>query len=265
MAKENIDKASIRLVFGRRPVRELLESDLSVQEVLLSDTGQGSILANILDLCAKKNILIKTITRKELDRLSGGVNHQGVAARFILPQPVDISTLLNIAERRGKPNFPLILLDGVEDPHNLGAIIRSVEVLSRGGVIIRQRRSAGLSPAVVKASAGAVWYVPLAETTNLNQALEILKTSGYWVFGLDMKGTKTIWEADLSVPTAFVLGSEGMGLARLTRELCDELLSIPIQGQIRSLNVSVAAGVTLTEWARQHKQSSKESENIKVS
>ncbi|MFH0765230.1 MAG: 23S rRNA (guanosine(2251)-2'-O)-methyltransferase RlmB [Calditrichota bacterium] len=249
----NINRnASPGFVFGRRPVWELLDSGLSVLEVIIADPGHGSILADIIDKCAEKGIHLRTVSPKELDRLAAGINHQGVAARFTPPELIDVPGLLDIAEHQDRREFPLILLDGIEDPHNLGAIIRSVEVLSGGGVIIRERRSAWLSPAAVKSSAGAALRVPTAETVNINQAIKTIQEAGYWVYGLDPGGSKTLWDLDLSVPAAFVLGSEGSGLARLTRERCDELVSIPIRGKIGSLNVSVAAGVVLAEWARQH-------------
>lgn len=145
------------------------------------------------------------------------------------------------------------MLDGVEDPHNLGAVIRSAEVFGAAGVVIPGRRAAGLTPAVVKSSAGAALRTPPVEVSNLHQAIHLLKKSNVWVYGLDPAGTKVIWESDLTGSIAFVLGSEGGGLSRLTKDLCDDLIAIPRYGQVGSLNVSNTAAIVLAELRRQNR------------
>jgi 23S rRNA (guanosine2251-2'-O)-methyltransferase len=214
-------------------------------ELIVIQSGHGEQLDRILQRAAEAGVPVKSVTRVELDRMLPGARHQGVAARCDLPRPATLGDLLHNV-RTG----PLLLLDGVEDPHNLGAVIRSAEALGGSGVVFRRRRAAGLTPAAVKASAGAAFRLPVAEVPNLHQAIRELKKADYWVFGLDAAGEIPLWEMDMEGRLAFVLGSEGSGLSRLVRESCDGLVRIPLQGETASLNVSVSAALALGEWGR---------------
>lgn len=181
--------------------------------------------------------------RDALDRASEGASHQGVVAFGAAHR---YSGLDEIARQ----SRLLVVLDGVEDPHNLGAIVRTANAAGAGGVVIPERRATGLTETVAKAAAGALEYVPIARVSNINRALEDLKKLGYWIYGLDERGTEDYHRVDYSLPTAIVLGGEGKGLHQLVEKNCDMLLRIPMAGQIPSLNVSVAAGIVLFDWKR---------------
>ena len=237
------------LLYGRRSVLELLESGLEINEILFVPGGHGRVIAEILSSAESRNIRICSIDRSGLDKMAPGANHQGVLAYYHKPKLLNIEDLIEcIPEESPRP---VMILDGIEDPHNLGAIIRTVEVLGGGGIVIRKRRSADLTPSAVKASSGAALWLPIAVASNLDRAIEFLKEKGYWIYGLDADAETNIWDFDLSGKIGLVVGAEGKGISHLLKSRCDQLLSIPQVGKVASLNVSVSAALTLGEWLRQ--------------
>jgi 23S rRNA (guanosine2251-2'-O)-methyltransferase len=234
-------------VFGRREALELLASGLQVTELLLIRSGEGETYAQVRAEAEARGLTVRFTDRVEFESRFPGQRHQGVAARYKPGVGGDLKELVNQGVTSGKP---LVVLDGVEDPQNLGAVIRSAEVFGAVGVVIPRRRAAAISPAAVKASAGSALRLPVVSVGNLATALREIKSGGYWVFGLDMQGEKTLYEESFAAPVCIVLGGEGAGLARLTRDICDGLLRIPQEGKIGSLNVSAAAAVCLAELLR---------------
>ena len=236
------------VVVGRNAVAELIRSGAPVDKILVSGR-EGSVVAIIAE-AKKAGIVVVDSTVESIERLAHGENHQGIAAMVAEKAYSTVEEILAIAEERGEK--PLIVVcDGINDPGNLGAIIRSAEIAGAYGVIIPKRRSAGLSPAVFKASAGALAHLPVARTANITATLKELKEAGLWIFGTDAAGDKFYYDADLKVPAAIVIGSEGEGMSRLVTETCDFLVKIPMLGQINSLNASCAAAVLLFESLRQ--------------
>jgi 23S rRNA (guanosine2251-2'-O)-methyltransferase len=238
-------------IFGRNPVLELLKSDKSINKILIAVGSEKGSVVEIIKAAKQKRVPIQQVERSHLDKMFPGQKHQGVAA---MVAPVDYVEWQDILERaREKNEDPLIIiLDEIEDPHNLGAILRTADAVGAHGVIIPKRRAVPLTEGVAKASAGAVEYVPVARVANIVQVIEKLKKEGCWVAGTSLKGT-LLYEQDLKGPLVVVIGSEGKGLAKLTEEKCDFLVRIPMLGQINSLNASVATGVVLYEVARQRK------------
>lgn len=236
------------LIVGRNCVNEALRSGRTIDKIFVARGGAGS-LAPIIAKAKKSGIVIKEVDTKKLDYLSGGAVHQGVVAFAAAKEYSSVEDILNAAQENGEPPF-IIILDEIEDPHNLGAIIRTAECTGVHGVIIPKRRSAGLSFTADKASAGALEYVPVARVTNIAQTIDMLKEHGVWVYGADMDG-QCYCKADLKGAAALVIGNEGKGIGRLVREKCDCILSLPMSGKINSLNASVAAGVLMYEFARQ--------------
>lgn len=236
-------------IVGRNAVMEALKSGRSLDSVLIArGERQGSIGA-IVARCREKGIPVKETDSRKLDAMAD--NHQGVIAIAACKEYVSLDALFAAAEEKGEPPF-FIVCDELEDPHNLGAILRTAEAAGAHGVVVPRRRSVGLTGAVYKASAGAVEYVPVARVSNINDALGEMKKRGMWIYGLDMDGED--WCAtDLTGAMALVVGSEGRGVSRLVRENCDFVLSLPMSGRINSLNASVACGIVLYEAARQRK------------
>ena len=237
------------LICGRNALRELLASGRSIDKVLVQrGERDGSILELIRELRDRKVPIIET-DKNKLDTLTGHARHQGVVAYAAERDYFSVEDILSYAEERGEA--PLIIIcDGVEDPHNLGAIIRTADCVGAHGVIIPKRRSVGLTSVVSKASAGAIEHVRVARVTNLATTIDDLKEKGVWIYAADMDG-KPYYEERLTGAVALVLGSEGFGISRLVKEKCDFVLSIPLYGQVNSLNVSNAAAVLLCEVARQ--------------
>jgi 23S rRNA (guanosine2251-2'-O)-methyltransferase len=236
------------VLYGIHAVIEALKSDSGKIEKICIQRGQKNTrIQEVVELGREAHVRISFEERAWLDRKAGGERHQGVLCYMEELPTVDVEEILDTAPSPGL----LVVLDGIEDPHNLGAILRSAEVSGAGGVLVPQRRSAGLSASAVKASAGAASHIKVARVTNTPRLIELLKERGYWIVGLDAKSERSIWEMDFSSPTALVLGSEGEGLHRLVREKCDFLVSIPVRGSIQSHNVSVAAGIALYEVLRQ--------------
>lgn len=238
-------------IFGRNPVIEALRSDSEINKIYLAKGELQGSAKEIVTLAKEKGVQIQTIERAKLDQMFPKENHQGVAASIAEANYVDWQDMLESARKKGEDPL-LIILDELEDPHNLGAILRSADAVGAHGVIIPKRRAVALTAGVAKAAAGAVAYVPVARVSNLAQTIEALKKEGVWVAGAAMGGTE-VYKQNLTGPLAIVIGSEGKGLGRLVAEKCDFLISLPMQGKINSLNASVATGVILYEVLRQRK------------
>lgn len=235
-------------VAGRNAVRELLKSGRSVDKLFVKSGSREGSLTVIVAEAIEKKIPVVEVGQEKLDFLSGGANHQGVVAMAAEKEYTDVDGILRIAEERGEK--PLIVIcDGVEDPHNLGAIIRCAECAGAHGVIIPKRRSVGVNTTVSKASAGAIEHVAIAKVANISQTIDVLKKKGVWVFAAEAGGTP-YYETDFNCATAIVLGSEGFGVGRAIKENCDFMVSIPMYGKVNSLNVSCAASVILCHAAR---------------
>ena len=238
------------LVYGRNAVKELLASGRDVDKIMTARGDRdGSISVLVSEAIARK-IPVLEVDRKKLDQLTADGNHQGIVAMAAMRSYASIDDILAAAAEKGEA--PLIAVcDSVEDPHNLGAMIRSAECAGFHGMIITKRHSATLTATVAKASAGAIEHLLIAKVSNLPTAIEELKKKGVWVYGADMEGS-VYYETDLSGPVAIVMGNEGKGLSHLVEERCDFKLSIPLYGSINSMNVSAAAAVLFCEAARQH-------------
>ena len=237
------------IIMGRNAVREAIRSGRSIDRILVTNEPDGS-LREILSFARDRNLQIREVDKRKLDEIcmpfghgNKPGNHQGILAQVPGVEYCDVADILQVAKDRGEPPF-VILLDGIEDPHNLGSIIRSAECAGAHGVIIPKRRSASVTAAAAKASAGAVEYMKVARVSNLSNAIERLKQENVWIAGADMKGTPMA-QCSLNGALGLVIGSEGEGLSRLVREKCDFLVSIPILGQVDSLNASVAAAVLM--------------------
>lgn len=234
---------------GRNALRELLASGRAIDKILVAKGEHEGSLGQLLHEARERNIPIIETEARRLDSMTGGARHQGVIAYAAEKEYVSIADLFAVARERGEAPF-FVICDGVEDPHNLGAIIRTAECCGVHGVIIPKRRSVGLTAAVSKASAGAIEHMPICRVTNLAMAIDELKEQGVWVYAADMDG-QPYANCDLKGAMALVLGSEGFGISRLVKEKCDFVLSIPLWGKVNSLNVSNAAAVLLCESARQ--------------
>lgn len=236
-------------IFGRNPVLEALKSDRTINKIWLLKGEQKGSIKEIVALAKEKKIAIQLVERNKLDKMFPHENHQGVAASIAAADYVEWQDIVDMAKAKGEDPL-LVILDELEDPHNLGAILRSVDAVGAHGVIIPKRRAVPLTDGVAKASAGAVEHVPVARVGNIVQVIEALKKQGIWVAGASMHG-QYLHKQDLTGPLAIVIGSEGKGLGKLVSESCDYIVSIPMQGKINSLNASVAAGVLLYEVYRQ--------------
>ena len=233
------------VIFGINPTVEALRAG-TVTEIWMS-AGRGRRLARIQDLARRDGVTVHRSRLAELDRLARGAVHQGVAAAVPNQGSYSVEALVTSASAA-----PLIIvLDGVEDPHNFGAVARAAEAAGVDGIVHQTRHAAPAGAAAVRASAGALAHVRLAPVVNISRALDTLKASGVWTVGLDAAADRTYYSLDLTLPTAIVVGAEGKGLRRLVRERCDWLVSIPMRGRVSSLNASVAAGVALFEVVRQ--------------
>lgn len=239
------------IIAGRNPVSEALKSGRSIDTLYVAKGELTGSVKVIAALAKEKHIPVKEVDRKKLDFMTNRANHQGIVALAAVKDYSSVDDIFELARQRDESPF-VIVLDGIEDPHNLGAIIRTAECAGAHGVIIPSRRAAGLNFTVEKSSAGALEYVPVARVTNIAAAIDDLKQRGCWVYGADMDG-QTYCEAKLDGASALVIGAEGRGLGRLVREKCDVILSLPMLGKINSLNASVAAGVLMYEFTRQRK------------
>ena len=245
-APEDLPEDAERVLAGRNPIREALRAGRPVEKLLIAQGDLSGAAREIIRLAKDANVVVQQVERSRLDQIAP--NHQGMLAYVAAVPYVELSAILDGAKAKGEDPF-LILLDGVTDPHNLGAIIRSAECAGAHGVVIPERRASGLTPVVAKAAAGALNHMPIARVNNLNRAIEALKEAGVWVIGTAMDGEDAL-SADLTGPIALVIGSEGEGISRLTLEKCDRTVTLPMKGHIESLNASVAAGILMYEVLR---------------
>ena len=231
------------VIAGRNPVTEAIKSGREIDRLLVAHGMSEGWAAPIIAKCSQRGILIKEVSPQKLDYLTGGANHQGIAVMIATQKYFEVADILALAEERGEKPF-IIICDEIEDPHNLGAIIRTAEAAGAHGIIIPKRRSASLNVTVAKSASGALEYMRVARVTNISAEIEALKEKGVWVFGADMDGedyTKT----DFDIPCAIVIGNEGKGIGRLVAKKCDGIISLPMLGKINSLNASVAAGILM--------------------
>jgi 23S rRNA (guanosine2251-2'-O)-methyltransferase len=231
------------ILTGVHPIREALLAGRSLDRVLVARGAGGAKLQEIIDLCRQRSIPVRFEPRLALDRVANGSTHQGVVAFGAAQKYAELEDVAAKAEL-------LVLLDGVEDPHNLGAIVRTAHAAGAAAVLVPERRAAGLTDTVAKAAAGALEHLPVVRIGNVVQCLESLKKRGFWIYGLDERGVQLYSETEYAIPSVIVLGGEGGGLHQLVKKNCDVLVRIPMAGAISSLNVSVAAGVVLFEWRR---------------
>ncbi len=240
-------------IFGTNPVFEALSSGREIDKIFILDGTRHSRLGEITSLAKKRGIHYTLVNRKKLDELSSGGNHQGVLAFAAVHSYAEVDDILEKAREKGEK--PLILIaEGLKDPHNLGSIIRCANAAGAHGVIIPKNRSVGLNSTVSKVSSGAVEYTLVARVTNIGATIDKLKEEGLWVAGTALEGSTIYTKADLTGALAIIIGSEGEGLSRLTREKCDFLVKIPMLGEAESLNASVAAGILLYESVRQRSE-----------
>jgi 23S rRNA (guanosine2251-2'-O)-methyltransferase len=242
---------------GFHAVEEALAAGRALDRIVIARGRHGERVEAVVQLARSKSVPVRFEERSQIDRLAGTREHQGIAALAAAKPALELEDLLAAKTPQGL----LVLLDGIEDPHNLGAIVRTALAAGANGVIIPERRAVGLTDTVERASAGALAHLPVARVKNLVRAMEEMKEAGYWLIGLDERADQKYTEADFSGQVGIVLGSEGEGLHELTRKRCDFLVSIPTSGPVRALNVSVAAGVVLFEVVRQ--RSGKKSEKGK--
>lgn len=245
---DNQDELRNDLIIGRNPVIEALKADKLIDLIFVNSEAGGSI-SLICKMAKDRNIPIKQVNEQKLNNMSNGASHQGVIAMGACAEYVDVEDILKIAESKGEDPF-IIICDEIEDPHNLGAIIRTAEAAGAHGIIIPKRRSASLNHTVFKTSAGAASWLPVARVSNLAAAIDLLKDKGVWIYGADGAG-ENYSGVRLDGPIGLVVGSEGFGMGRLIKEKCDFLLSLPMAGKITSLNASVAAGIFMYEIVRQ--------------
>ena len=228
------------IIAGRNPVTEALRSGREIDRLLIAHGANSGSIAPIIAKCSERGILIKEVSPQKLDYLTGGANHQGVAVMIATQKYYEVSDILAYAEEKGEQPF-IIICDEIEDPHNLGAIIRTAEAAGAHGIIIPKRRSASLNVTVAKSASGALEYMRVARVTNIANEIDALKEKGIWVFGADMDG-EDYTLTDFNCPCAIVIGNEGKGIGRLVAKKCDAIISLPMKGKINSLNASVAAG-----------------------
>ena len=239
------ENKELELIIGRNAVMEAVKSGRNIDSLLVAKGDRSGSIGVIMGLCRDKGIVIKEVDKRKLDALCSGANHQGVAAKVAAHSYAEVDDIFAAAEEKGEKPF-IIICDELEDPHNLGAIIRTADACGAHGVIIPKRHGVSLTYAVGKASAGAVEYVPVARVTNLAATIDELKERGVWIYGADMDGTP--WDKqDYSGAVALVVGSEGRGISRLVKEKCDFIVSLPMKGKINSLNAGVAAGILMYE------------------
>ena len=234
------------LLVGRNPIREALKSGRLVEKLLVAQGDLSGAAKDIIRMAKDAGAVVQTVDRSRLDQIYSA--HQGMLAYVAAVDYKSLDDILALAAERGEDPF-IVILDGVTDPHNLGAIIRSAECAGAHGVIVPERRAAGLGPTAAKAAAGALNYLPIARVKNLNRTIDEMKQRGVWVIGTAMDGEDAL-SADLTGPVALVIGSEGEGISRLTLQKCDRTVTLPMKGQIVSLNASVAAGILMYEIVR---------------
>ena len=251
MENTNRDSQS-NIICGRNPVLEAVRSGREIDRLLVAHGVSGGSVTAIIAKCNARGILIKEVSPQKLDYYCGGANHQGVAVMFASQEYSTPEEILKTAKDKGEQPF-IIVCDEIEDPHNLGAIIRTAEACGVHGIIIPKRRSASLNATVAKSASGALEYMKVARVTNIPNTIDYLKEEGVWVFGADMDG-EDYASVDFDLPCALVIGNEGKGIGTLTAKKCDRIVSLPMCGKINSLNASVAAGVLMYEALRKRRK-----------
>lgn len=250
LEREEDEASADQYLAGKHPVLEALRAGRALNKIWLSNQAQRSLVQPILEEAKERGVVVQFADKKKLDQLAPDMQHQGVVAQAAAVSYADVDDLLARARELGEAPL-LVLLDEVEDPHNLGSILRTADCTGVHGVIVPKRRSASLTAVVAKTSAGAVEYVPVARVANLAQTIDKLKEEGVWIAGADVAADHDVYKANLTGPLAIIIGSEGKGISRLVKEKCDFLIKLPMFGKINSLNASVAAGVILYESVRQ--------------
>ena len=250
--KNFTDNAAENVICGRNPVIEALKSGASLDCIYMD--GNGGSLSVIRRLAKENGVVVKDAQDKKLSQLSGGASHQGVVAVGACGEYVTVEDILAVSKKKGTKPF-IIICDEIEDPHNLGAIIRTAETSGADGVIIPKRRSASLNATVFKTSAGAASYVPVARVSNLASCIDMLKENGVWIYGTDASGSDYT-QTDFTGSCGLVIGSEGFGISKLIQKKCDFMIKLPMLGKINSLNASVAAGIFMYEVLRQRRTDS---------
>lgn len=234
------------LIIGRNAAMEALKSDKTIEALYITNGPKEGSINAIINLAKDKKIVIKEVDKKKLDLMASGNVHQGVIAKITPYKYFEVNDILEDAKQKNEAPF-IIILDELEDPHNLGSIIRTAETCGVHGIIIPKRRNVGVTPTVYKSSVGAVEHVKIAKVTNINNTIDELKEEGIWVYGADIEGKEYSYEVDFSGPCALIIGSEGRGISKLTLKKCDKLVKIPMIGKINSLNASVAGGIMMYE------------------
>ena len=251
-AREHVEREGVQevvdFVFGRHAVVEALQTPDRVNRVFIQEGTSGRDAAKVIELAREKGIQVQTVPKTKIEDLVGNAVHQGLVASIAAYEYADLEDVFKKAEEKGEDPF-IVILDGVEDPHNLGSILRTADATGVHGIIIPKRRSASLTATVAKASTGAIEHVPVVRVTNLTQTIEQLKARGVWVFGTDMNGTDyRKWNT--RGPLAIVMGNEGKGVSRIVKESVDEMVTIPMVGHVQSLNASVASALMMYEVFR---------------
>ena len=234
------------IIVGRNAVMEVLKSDRTIEALYIANGNMEGSIKAIINIAKEKGLVIKEVDRKKLDFMSAGNNHQGVIAQVTAYKYYEVADMINYAKKKNQDPF-IIVLDEIEDPHNLGSIIRTAELCGAHGIIIPKRRNVGVTSTVYKCSVGAIEHMRIAKVTNINAAIDELKKEGLWIYGADIAGTEYSYEVDFGGPCAIVIGSEGRGISKLTLKKCDKLVKIPMVGRINSLNASVAGGIMMYE------------------
>ncbi len=246
-AKEtNIEAVREDLILGRNAVIEALKSDRTIECLYVSKGDLEGSIKVALGLAKDKGVVVKEADRRKLDVMCEGLNHQGIVAKVTPFKYCEVSDILEVAERKNEKLF-IVILDEIEDPHNLGSIIRTAELCGVHGIIIPKRRNVGVTSTVYKCSAGAIEHMKIAKVTNINATIDILKQKGIWIYGADIEGKDFSYNTDFSGACALIIGSEGKGISSLTLKKCDLLVKIPMIGKINSLNASVAGGIMMYE------------------
>jgi 23S rRNA (guanosine2251-2'-O)-methyltransferase len=240
------------MLFGRRPVLEILSGKTPIQRILVAKEAHGYLLDRIFKCARERGVHVLRVPRQQIEALFPGKVHQGVVAEISAhSEPTyNLEECLEEIHKLPYPPF-LLILDGIEDPHNLGALVRTANATGVQGIIIPKHRAAGITPVVAKTSAGAITSTPIIRIANLVQTCLILKKKGFWIIGTDLAGKELWYQVDFTCPIALVLGSEGKGISRLLREECDFIVRLPMLGKVKSLNVSVTGGILMYEMLRQ--------------
>ena len=239
-------------VEGRNSVLELLETGRDINKILVAKGEKHGSINKIIAMAKERKILMVEVEKNKLNQMAQTPNHQGVIAIVPPFNYCEVEDILELAKQRNEMPF-ILILDGIEDPHNLGSIIRTAETAGVHGIIIPKRRAASVNSTVSKVSAGAVEHMKIARVNNINETIRFLKEQGVWICGTDMDTETTYTKQDYKMPLAIVIGSEGFGMSRLVKENCDFLVKIPMKGKITSLNASVSAGIIMYEAVRQRK------------